>query len=568
RGRSDAAAPAAAGRRTAIAPRRRARAALASDPSPDCVRRDACAARSRRDRRPCARVARQHAVSPRIRAVRAHPRPRGASAGRRERGRQTVCVALWARRLWPSRSQFHQRSRRDVRPRGRAAAMEGVDVGRLGSRTRSARAAAVDRRRRGVGVHGDGPTQHRQRHRRDRSPARRGIRRRPDRRAPRSDRPCRARPAAGRCDDRRGLSRSADGMADGAIRSRAASRRAGAVGSTVVDDVRCGGPMKRHPCSPKGLRYMILLVLLSGCARQQPPDAYGNVEATEVVVGAEAAGRLVAFTATEGQTLTVNAVVGSVDSTELALQREQADAQRTATASRIDELHQQIAALEAQRSAAIAERDAATAQRAALVSQHEIAKRSFDRTTRLIAEQAATSQQLDLAERDYRVLTDQIKAQGDQIRTVRAQEQTIRAQVKSADAQVSQIAERIRKSEVRNPTNGTVLTTYAKAGEMVQIGQPLYRIADLSSVDVRAYVTEPHLSSVRIGQDATVSVDAGNGQRQTMAGKVTWISPKAEFTPTPIQTREERADLVYAIKIRTPNTNGLLKIGMPVDVHF
>ena len=340
--------------------------------------------------------------------------------------------------------------------------------------------------------------------------------------------------------------------------------------------------MKRHPCSPKGLRYMILLVLLSGCARQQPPDAYGNVEATEVVVGAEAAGRLVAFTATEGQTLTVNAVVGSVDSTELALQREQADAQRTATASRIDELHQQIAALEAQRSAAIAERDAATAQRAALVSQHEIAKRSFDRTTRLIAEQAATSQQLDQAERDYRVLTDQIKAQdeqirardrqvvaqGDQIRTVRAQEQTIRAQVKSADAQVSQIAERIRKSEVRNPTNGTVLTTYAKAGEMVQIGQPLYRIADLSSVDVRAYVTEPHLSSVRIGQDATVSVDAGNGQRQTMAGKVTWISPKAEFTPTPIQTREERADLVYAIKIRTPNTNGLLKIGMPVDVHF
>lgn len=327
---------------------------------------------------------------------------------------------------------------------------------------------------------------------------------------------------------------------------------------------------------------VITLMCTAACARQQPPDAYGNVEATEVVVGAEASGRLVAFTPTEGQSLTANAVVGSVDPTELTLQRDQADAQRTATASRIDEIRQQVAALEAQRSAAIAERDAAKAQRDALVSQHEIAKRNFDRMTRLIAEQAATSQQLDQAERDYRVLTDQIKAQdeqirardrqvaaqGDQIRTAHAQEQTVRAQVKSADAQVSQIAERIRKSDVRNPAPGTVLTTYAKAGEIVQIGQPLYRIADLSAVDVRAYVTEPQLSSVRLGQDATVSVDAGNGQRQTLTGKVTWISAKAEFTPTPIQTREERADLVYAIKIRTPNDRGMLKIGMPVDVHF
>jgi HlyD family secretion protein len=103
---------------------------------------------------------------------------------------------------------------------------------------------------------------------------------------------------------------------------------------------------------------------------------------------------------------------------------------------------------------------------------------------------------------------------------------------------------------------------------MVQIGQPLYRIANLSSVEVRAYVTEPQLAGIKLGQNATVTIDAGHGQRQTLAGTVTWISSRAEFTPTPIQTREERADLVYALKIRVPNERGALKIGMPADVQF
>jgi HlyD family secretion protein len=372
------------------------------------------------------------------------------------------------------------------------------------------------------------------------------------------------------------------------------------VGRDVRCDVRCdvgcdvGRPFQGRPRGPERpappskapaphrFALLIALVMASACARTQPPDAYGNVEAIEVVVGAEAAGRLVAFTVTEGDMLQSGATVGAIDAVELTLQREQLVAQRNATASRIDEVRQQIAVLEAQRGAANAQRNAAVAQRDALASQLEIAKRAYDRTQRLIAEQAATSQQLDQAERDYRVLGDQIKAQneqiraqerqvaaqGDQIRTARAQEQTIRAQVASADAQVNQIAERIRKSDVRCPVAGTVLTTYAKAGEMVQLGQPLFRIADLAAVDVRAYVTEPQLANTHIGQEAIVTLDAGNGQRQTIAGKVTWISARAEFTPTPIQTRDERAELVYAVKIRTPNERGVLKIGMPVDVQF
>jgi HlyD family secretion protein len=324
----------------------------------------------------------------------------------------------------------------------------------------------------------------------------------------------------------------------------------------------------------------VSILMTSACRRPAAPDAYGNVEVTEVVVGAEASGRLVTFTVADGEKLAAGALVGSIDPTELALQRDQLVAQRAATASRVGDVQQQIAGLEALR--AVAQRDAAHAQRDALAVQYDIAKRSYDRTNRLFAAQAATAQQVDQAERDYRVLGEQIKAQDNQVtaqerqigaqagqvQTARAQQQTMRNQVAAVDAQLKQVDERIRRSQVTNPLAGTVLTSYAKAGEFVQMGQPLYKIANLDTVEVRAYVTEPQLAGVRLGQDVRVSIDAGRGARQTSAGTITWISSQAEFTPTPIQTREERADLVYAIKIRVRNDNGALKIGMPADVQF
>ncbi len=133
---------------------------------------------------------------------------------------------------------------------------------------------------------------------------------------------------------------------------------------------------------------------------------------------------------------------------------------------------------------------------------------------------------------------------------------------------MAQIRQRILRSRVASPISGAVLATYVKAGEFVQTGQPLYKIASLDSVDVRAYVTEPQLALVRIGRQATVSVDVGKEQRQSIAGTISWVSSEAEFTPTPIQTRDERANLVYAVKIRVPNRGGILKIGMPADVQF
>jgi HlyD family secretion protein len=285
---------------------------------------------------------------------------------------------------------------------------------------------------------------------------------------------------------------------------------------------------------------VLALVLGAGCKRGDEPDAYGNFETTEVVVSAETSGQLQWFTPDDGERLDSGALVGVVDTVQLALQRDQMVAQRGASGSRAAEAGKNISVLEA---------------------QHEIAQRGYDRTQRLHQQQAATAQQLDQAERDFRVL-------GDQIQAAQAQQSAARHDVASSAAQIAQIEDRIRRSRITNPRAGTVLTKYVEPGEFVQQGQPLYKLAIVDSMELRAYVTEPQLAQIKIGQPAQVTIDAGGKQRTTRSGKVTWISSEAEFTPTPVQTREERADLVYAIKIMVPNHDGLFKIGMPADVSF
>lgn len=293
---------------------------------------------------------------------------------------------------------------------------------------------------------------------------------------------------------------------------------------------------------PTAVRFLpaLALALLAGCKRGEQPDAYGNFETTEVVVSAESSGQLQWFTPDDGERLDSGALVGVVDTIQLALQRDQMVAQRGASGSRAAEAGKNIAVLEA---------------------QHEIAQRGYDRTQRLHQQQAATAQQLDQAERDYRVL-------GDQIQAARAQQAAARHDVASSAAQIAQIEDRIRRSRITNPRAGTVLTKYVEPGEFVQQGQPLYKLAIVDSMELRAYVTEPQLAHIKLGQPAEVTIDAGPKQRTTRTGRVTWISSEAEFTPTPVQTRDERADLVYAIKVVVPNPDGLFKIGMPADVRF
>ena len=285
---------------------------------------------------------------------------------------------------------------------------------------------------------------------------------------------------------------------------------------------------------------ILALALVAGCKKATPPDAYGNVEATEVVVGAQTSGQLQAFTPAEGNKLAVGEMVAIIDTTALLLQLQQIEAQRGVSGSRVNEVNKQIGVLEAQRS---------------------VAERAYDRTKRLFDQQAATAQQLDQADRDLRTLNAQIEA-------TKAQRQTAGVDVSASDARVAQIRDQLRKSKVANPVSGTVLTTFVKAGEFVQTGQPLYKIANLDTLELRAYVNGSQLGSVKIGQAVLVSVDTGSKARRTLAGTVSWVSSQAEFTPTPIETRDERTNLVYAIKVRVPNASGVLKIGMPADVQF
>lgn len=290
------------------------------------------------------------------------------------------------------------------------------------------------------------------------------------------------------------------------------------------------------------LAALVLLAPLAfaACTHEPTPDAYGNFEATEVVVSAQTSGQLLSYRLTEGDTVPQGTLVAVIDTTQLALQNAQLAAQHAAAGAQVRQVAEQLDALEV---------------------QHEIAQREYDRTKRLYSERAATAQQLDQDERAVRVLAAQINA-------ARAERQGAGRDAAAVKAQTAQVRDRISRSLVTNPVRGTVLASYARTGEFVQPGTPLYRVANLDSLDLRAYVSEPQLSSIRLGKQVTVHIDAGGdaGRRIALPGIVTWVSSTAEFTPTPVQTRDERADLVYAVKVRVANTHGVLKIGMPADM--
>lgn len=279
------------------------------------------------------------------------------------------------------------------------------------------------------------------------------------------------------------------------------------------------------------------LLAALGCDRSTEPDAYGNFEGEEVVVSAQVAGPLLSFAAVEGQALDSGTVAAVIDTTPLVLERRQLSAQRNVIVSRREEL---------------------AAQRASVESQLEIAQRALARTTRLRDGEAATAQQFDGAERDVRVLSSQRDA-------LAASTISLGAELTATDARIASITDRLARATVRAPITGTVLTTYARAGESVQPGQALFAIADLRALTLRAYVTGDQLATFKLGQQVTVRVSV-DGELMPFPGEIAWVSSRSEFTPTPVQTRSERADLVYAVKIRVRDAEGRLKIGMPADV--
>lgn len=279
------------------------------------------------------------------------------------------------------------------------------------------------------------------------------------------------------------------------------------------------------------------LLLLAAC-RQERADAYGNFEATEVTVAAEVPGQLLRLSAEEGRRLTAGEEVGQVDTTALVLQRAELRARHESARSRIREVEASAAVFETQRG---------------------IAERELERTRRLLAAQAATAQQEDRAERDVRVLREQLRG-------AEAARVTVRREVALIEAQIATLEDRMRRSRIVAPGSGTVLTRYVEPGELVQAGTPLFKMAALDTLILRAYLSGAQLSQVALGQVYAVRVDAGGDSLRTVEGRVTWIAPTAEFTPTPIQTREERVMQVYAVKLAVPNADGRLRLGMPAEL--
>lgn len=292
------------------------------------------------------------------------------------------------------------------------------------------------------------------------------------------------------------------------------------------------------------LRLLAVAALASGALSacslgEERSDAYGNFEADEIVISAKANGELVEFSVVEGQTLAANERVGLVDTVQLSLRRAQLFAQRQAVASRASSVLAQIAVLQEQKRVAVRERE---------------------RIERLLADSAATRKQYD-------DIVGSIAVIDKQIQSVETQNAPVLAEVRAVEAQIAQIDDQLRTSVVVNPVAGTVLTRYADEHEMTAYGKPLYSLADMRTLTLRAYVSGAQLPHVRLGEKVRVLIDNDANHNREMPGTVSWISPKAEFTPRVIQTKEERVNMVYAVKIRVPN-DGSLKIGMPGEVLF
>lgn len=286
-----------------------------------------------------------------------------------------------------------------------------------------------------------------------------------------------------------------------------------------------------------------LAVLASCGSNEKEYDATGTFEATEVTVAAEQSGALMKFDVNEGDEITLGKEVGLIDTTQIWLKIQQAGATKDVYQSQKPDMEKQIAA---------------TRQQLAKANQDQ------QRYQELVADGAAPSKMLDDATNQVQVLQKQLDAQ---ISTLSTQLSTINSQLSTVDVQVSQLQDQLRKCHIAAPIKGTVLEKYVEKGEFVATGKPLFKMADTEQMFIRAYVTSAQLQNIKVGQKAKVFADYGDGQKKEYEGTVSWISSRSEFTPKTILTDDERADLVYALKVAIKN-DGYVKIGMYGEVKF
>ena len=291
--------------------------------------------------------------------------------------------------------------------------------------------------------------------------------------------------------------------------------------------------------------YVFLFIcswwLFTGCTAENTKTvAYGDFEATETTVSAQTQGQILSFNVEEGDTLKQGQVIGFVDTTDLTLKWMQLIASKSSIYSRSENVKTQIQVFEAQK-------------KTDLINQDRIAK--------MLKDSAATQRDMDNINGAVDVVNKQIVNAGSQYAT-------ILADLASMDKQIAQVRDQIKNAIIVSPLNGTVLVKYAELGEVAVPGRALFKMADMSIITLRVYISEPQLTQFKIGQKVKVLVDGPDAKALATTGIVSWISSEAEFTPKIIQTKEERVNLVYAIKVLVDNKNGMYKIAMPAEIEL
>lgn len=287
----------------------------------------------------------------------------------------------------------------------------------------------------------------------------------------------------------------------------------------------------------------LLLLILAGCSRSESFDATGTFEATEVTVSAEASGRILAFNVNEGDRIEQGQTVGTIDTVQLYLQKMQLERQIASVRSNRPDISKQVTAL-----------------------QEQIAQQETERTRvkRLLDDGAATTKQLDDIDATLKILNGQLEAT---LSTLRNNTASIDENSSSIELQIAQVEDRLAKCRIVSPVTGTVLAKYAETGELASTGRPLMKVADLDHIYLRAYFTSEQLAALQLGQEVTVTADFGTDEQYEYPGRIIWIASESEFTPKNIQTRNTRANLVYAVKIAVEN-DGRLKIGLYGEVNL
>lgn len=297
----------------------------------------------------------------------------------------------------------------------------------------------------------------------------------------------------------------------------------------------------------KTLTYSSLLVLalaITSCGKgNKAYDASGVFESTEVTVSAEGNGKIMSLDLQEGDRLEAGAVVGCIDTVQLYLSKIQLEASRRAVGSGRLNISRQIAALESQ-----------------IAKQRQ----ELDRFTKLEQAGASNRKQVEDIQAQLDILERQLAAQKESLQNTNS---NVSGQADALEAQVMQLEDKIHKCVITSPVSGTILAKYSEAGELAVQGRALFKVADLDNIRLRAYITADQLTGLKLGQSVKVFADQGTSGRKEYAGTLVWISDKAEFTPKTIQTRDERANLVYAVKIAVKN-DGLIKLGMYGDIKF